>query len=185
MGNKKTTPQLSRINYHQTSTCCYLFWNSKMEKVDMWTNKEWSENDIYDKQCSDWCILFSLIVCSSVRFVFISCSSSYRCGSFIWFVQIWWCFSLSKNYSKTFNEFVMSQTRQMSGLTTSTSHYTSSRTPNSPSIKALQLEYAKLQKEPVEGFTVKLDDDGNLYKWHGKEQLLFKFLQCDVYHVTF
>ncbi|CAF1437537.1 unnamed protein product, partial [Adineta steineri] len=60
----------------------------------------------------------------------------------------------------------MSQTRQTSGLTTSTSHYTSSRSSNSPSIKALQLEYAKLQKEPVEGFTVKLDDDSNLYKWH-------------------
>jgi hypothetical protein len=64
----------------------------------------------------------------------------------------------------------MSQTRQTSGLTTSTSHYTSSRTSNSPSIKALQLEYAKLQKEPVEGFTVKLDDDSNLYKWHGKQK---------------
>jgi ubiquitin-protein ligase len=62
----------------------------------------------------------------------------------------------------------MSQTRQTSGLTTSTSHYTSSRTTTSPSIKALQLEYSKLQKEPVEGFTVKLDDDSNLYKWHGK-----------------
>ncbi|CAF0880011.1 unnamed protein product [Adineta steineri] len=60
----------------------------------------------------------------------------------------------------------MSQTRQTSGLTTSTSHYTSSRTTNSPSIKALQLEYSKLQKEPVEGFTVSLDDDSNLYKWH-------------------
>lgn len=61
----------------------------------------------------------------------------------------------------------MSQTRQTaSGLTTSTSHYNSSRSSNSPSIKALQLEYSKLQKEPVEGFTVKLDDDGNLYKWH-------------------
>jgi ubiquitin-conjugating enzyme E2 R len=64
----------------------------------------------------------------------------------------------------------MSQTRQTSGLTTSTSHYTSSRSSNSPSIKALQLEYAKLQKEPVEGFTVKLDDDSNLYKWHGKQK---------------
>jgi len=72
----------------------------------------------------------------------------------------------------------MSQTRQTSGgaggLTTSTSHYTSSRSgagggvslTSSPSIKALQLEYNKLQKEPVEGFTVKLDDDSNLYKWH-------------------
>ncbi|CAF1208758.1 unnamed protein product [Rotaria sordida] len=60
----------------------------------------------------------------------------------------------------------MSQMRQTSGLTTSTSHYTSSRTTNSASIKALQLEYSKLQKEPVEGFTVKLDDDSNLYKWH-------------------
>lgn len=58
--------------------------------------------------------------------------------------------------------------RQTSGLTTSTSHYTASRTTNSPSIKALQLEYSKLQKEPVEGFTVKLDDDSNLFKWHGK-----------------
>jgi hypothetical protein len=66
----------------------------------------------------------------------------------------------------------MSQTRPTfsnnTGLTTSTSHYTSSRTTNSPSIKALQLEYSKLQKEPVEGFTVKLEDDSNLYKWHGK-----------------
>ena len=62
----------------------------------------------------------------------------------------------------------MSQRRQTSGLTTSTSHYTSSRSANSPSIKALQLEYAKLQKEPVEGFTVKLADDSNLNKWHGK-----------------
>jgi len=62
----------------------------------------------------------------------------------------------------------MSQTRQTSGLTTSTSHYTSSRTTTSPSIKALQLEYSRLQKEPVEGFTVKLEDDSNLYKWHGK-----------------
>ena len=61
----------------------------------------------------------------------------------------------------------MSQTRQAPGITTSTSHYNSSRTSNSPSIKALQLEYAKLQKEPVEGFTVKLEDDSNLYKWHG------------------
>jgi ubiquitin-protein ligase len=68
----------------------------------------------------------------------------------------------------------MSQTRQTSGVTTSTSHYTSSRTSNSPSIKALQLEYAKLQKEPVEGFTVKLDDDANLYKWHGmNDRLVF------------
>ena len=67
----------------------------------------------------------------------------------------------------------MSQPRQTSGLTTSTSHYTSSRTPNSPSIKALQLEYSKLQKEPVEGFTVKLDDDSNLYKWHGKNIFFF------------
>ena len=69
----------------------------------------------------------------------------------------------------------MNQTRQTSGLTTSTSHYTSSRSSNSPSIKALQLEYAKLQKEPVEGFTVKLDDDSNLYKWHGKINLLILF----------
>jgi ubiquitin-conjugating enzyme E2 R len=68
----------------------------------------------------------------------------------------------------------MSQTRQTSGLTTSTSHYTSSRSSNSPSIKALQLEYAKLQKEPVEGFTVKLDDDSNLYKWHGKQKKSYK-----------
>jgi hypothetical protein len=65
----------------------------------------------------------------------------------------------------------MSQPRQTSGLTTSTSHYTSTRSSNSPSIKALQLEYAKLQKEPVEGFTVKLDDDSNLYKWHGKTKI--------------
>lgn len=61
----------------------------------------------------------------------------------------------------------MSQTRQTSGLTTSTAHFNASRLSNSPSIKALQLEYSKLQKEPVEGFTVKLDDDTNLYKWHG------------------
>ena len=62
----------------------------------------------------------------------------------------------------------MSQLRQTLGLTTATPHYASSRTTNSPSIKALQLEYSKLQKEPVEGFTVRLDDDSNLYKWHGK-----------------
>ena len=62
----------------------------------------------------------------------------------------------------------MSQVRQTAGLPTSTLHYGSSRSSNSPSIKALQLEYAKLQKEPVEGFMVKLDDDSNLYKWHGK-----------------
>ena len=68
----------------------------------------------------------------------------------------------------------MSQTRQMSGGTTSTSHYTSSRANNSPSMKALQLEYSKLQKEPVEGFTVRLDDDSNLNKWHGK-YLYFTF----------
>jgi len=61
----------------------------------------------------------------------------------------------------------MSQLRQTSGLTTSTQHFNSSRTANSPSIKALQLEYSKLQKEPVEGFTVKLEEDTNLYKWHG------------------
>jgi len=69
----------------------------------------------------------------------------------------------------------MSQTRQTSGLKTSTAHYTSSRTTNSPSIKALQLEYSKLEKEPVEGFIVKLEDDSNLYKWHGKIFLLFFF----------
>jgi hypothetical protein len=69
----------------------------------------------------------------------------------------------------------MSQTRQISGLTTSTSHYTSSKTTNSSSIKALQLEYSKLQKEPVEGFTVKLDDDSNLNKWHGKNDYFFLF----------
>ena len=61
----------------------------------------------------------------------------------------------------------MSQTRQTPGLTTSTAHFNSSRASNSPSIKALQLEYSRLQKEPVEGFTVKLDEDSNLYKWHG------------------
>lgn len=60
----------------------------------------------------------------------------------------------------------MSQIRQTSDLKTATSHYTSSRTTNSPSIKALQLEYSKLEKEPVEGFIVKLEDDSNLYKWH-------------------
>lgn len=62
----------------------------------------------------------------------------------------------------------MSQPRQALGLTTSTSHYAASKTSTSASIKALQLEYTKLQKEPVEGFTVKLDDDSNLYKWHGR-----------------
>ena len=41
-------------------------------------------------------------------------------------------------------------------------------------MKALQLEYSKLQKEPVEGFTVRLDDDSNLNKWHGK-YLYFTF----------
>jgi ubiquitin-protein ligase len=70
----------------------------------------------------------------------------------------------------------MSQQRHTSGLTTPTSHYTSSRTANSPSIKALQLEYSKLQKEPVEGFTVKLDDDSNLYKWHGKILFFLSFV---------
>jgi len=63
----------------------------------------------------------------------------------------------------------MSSTRYTSnansGMTTSTAHYTASRTTNAASIKALQLEYSKLEKEPVEGFTVKLDDS-NLYKWH-------------------
>lgn len=67
----------------------------------------------------------------------------------------------------------MSQARQTAGLTTSTVHYASSRGQNSPSIRALQLEYSRLQKEPVEGFTVKLDDDSNLYKWHGKMFVLF------------
>lgn len=64
----------------------------------------------------------------------------------------------------------MSTTRNASnlrgGMTTSTAHYAASRTPNPASIRALQSEYAKLQKEPVEGFTVKLADDSNLYKWH-------------------
>jgi hypothetical protein len=67
----------------------------------------------------------------------------------------------------------MSQQRQISGLKTSTSHYTSSRPTNSPSIKALQLEYSKFEKEPVEGFIVKLGDDSNLYKWNGKVLLRF------------
>ncbi len=67
----------------------------------------------------------------------------------------------------------MSTTRNASnlrgGMTTSTAHYAASRTPNPASIRALQSEYAKLQKEPVEGFTVKLADDSNLYKWHGND----------------
>jgi ubiquitin-protein ligase len=66
---------------------------------------------------------------------------------------------------------IMSHMRNTSALgaslTTSTSHYTSSRPSNSPSIKALQLEYSKLQKEPVEGFTVQLDES-NLCRWHGR-----------------
>lgn len=67
----------------------------------------------------------------------------------------------------------MSQTRQTPGLTTSTAHFNASRAGNSPSIKALQLEYSRLQKEPVEGFTVKLDEDSNLYKWHGTYFLVY------------
>ncbi|CAF0756480.1 unnamed protein product [Didymodactylos carnosus] len=58
------------------------------------------------------------------------------------------------------------------GLTTTTAYYqptnlkTLHTASNSPSVKALSLEYQKLLKEPVEGFTVKLDDNTNLYKWH-------------------
>ena len=69
----------------------------------------------------------------------------------------------------------MSQTRQVtnhySGLTTTNFHHASTRTNNAASLKALQLEYTKLQKEPVEGFTVKLGDDGNLFNWHGSIDL--------------
>lgn len=63
----------------------------------------------------------------------------------------------------------MSQQRygasHIGGLTTNL-HHSSARTNNAASLKALQLEYSRLQKEPVEGFTVKLDDDSNLYRWH-------------------
>lgn len=75
----------------------------------------------------------------------------------------------------------MSQTRQTSGVTTSTSHFTSSRTMNTASTKALQLEYSKLQKEPVEGFTVKLENDSDLYKWHGKNSCFSSFLFVYLY----
>lgn len=57
----------------------------------------------------------------------------------------------------------MSQIRQTGGNYGSS---TTSRTNNAASLRALQLEYSKLQKEPVEGFTVKLGDDSNLYQWH-------------------
>jgi len=65
----------------------------------------------------------------------------------------------------------MSQTAR--GMTTTTAFYVPMQSRNnltsttsSASLKALQLEFNKLLKEPVEGFTVKLDDDTNLYKWH-------------------
>ena len=85
-------------------------------------------------------------------------------------VSLFLC-SFSDDVKPVEQRMIMSHMRSTStlgaSLTTSTSHYTSSRSSNSPSIKALQLEYSKLQKEPVEGFTVQLDES-NLCRWHGR-----------------
>lgn len=37
--------------------------------------------------------------------------------------------------------------------------------PNGSAIRALSLEYKSLEKEPVEGFRVKLVNDDNLFEW--------------------
>ena len=37
--------------------------------------------------------------------------------------------------------------------------------PSSSAVRALGLEYKSLQDEPVEGFSVKLTNDDNLFEW--------------------
>ena len=37
--------------------------------------------------------------------------------------------------------------------------------PSSSALRALGLEYRSLQEEPVEGFSVKLVNDDNLFEW--------------------
>lgn len=37
--------------------------------------------------------------------------------------------------------------------------------PSGSAVKALQLEFKKMQEEPVEGFQVKLINDDNLFEW--------------------
>ncbi|KAI8792974.1 ubiquitin-conjugating enzyme E2 R2, partial [Biomphalaria glabrata] len=39
------------------------------------------------------------------------------------------------------------------------------QSPSGSAVKALQLEYKKIQAEPVEGFRVKLVNDDNLFEW--------------------
>jgi len=39
------------------------------------------------------------------------------------------------------------------------------QSPSGSAIKALQLEFKKMQEEPVEGFRVRLINDDNLFEW--------------------